>query len=99
MREENIKTIREACVASNPERALSIGNESSEIIYPIRLGDVLYAIGSQTSYQLTPLGPGESEICAMLNDEESVCLTWDLRKDVSDQSDESLESLAELLGD
>lgn len=91
-RQQQIEIIRKACAAANPQVEILMGQEMSVYyIRPIRLADVLSAIGNVDARVKV-----DGDKLKVFADE--TMLTWNLRKDdLTEQSDECVEFLAEIL--
>lgn len=90
MQEQNIETIRKACIAANPEIVQPVYDGANTYIdRPIHLADVLLAMDERLD---TPFFPDANEWELFLFHK------WNLHKDtLTDQSDETLSFLAKLL--
>jgi len=103
LRAEQEKEIREACIAANPEKTWRM-HEHTElgidgIQAPIQLADVLVAIGQTKDDHVFNLDMyGEFvELDQNGRDYHPQGVTWNLRTDLSGQSDETINFLYQLL--
>lgn len=99
MREQHIEVVRKACVAANPEIVESHqGEEDGEIVWieifrPIRLADVLLAMGRK--WRINGSGYFDDGTGKVLGTPDPY---WNLcANDLTQQSDETLKFLADLL--
>ncbi len=93
-RQEQLETIRAACIRANPDRAW-IRYEDVDTEWPVRLADVLWAWHEKADKDLQDKDIIPLPMRAMYG---KIALHWNLRKDdLTEQSDETISFLYDIL--